>query len=490
MNAEQKYHKKRKGFLLLALALVVVVGIGVLLWSKVQTGEITLGQPTPTATSEYKTTTVRRSDLSVAISGTGTIVTSESVDLRFSVSGTVAEVSVEPGDEVTQGQVLATLGDTAELKQTILDQTLAVKVAEKTLNDLLNGGSAALAQAQADLASAEEAYADAQSNVHYKGDPRCSVSTTQEYYFKYINAKAIADEWESYLNDGNTGYGRDFILQKLTPMRKERDQAYSNYTYCQGYTDQEIEASQADVQLAKAKLDEATKAYDELKASSGIDQAAVDVAQATLDNAILQLAKAQSELAGTTITAPMAGTVTAVNGKAGDDVDTSTFITLADLQEPEVQVNMDETDLENFAVGCAAEVTFDSVPGETFPGTVTQVSPVLVSVSSTNMVQGLVDLQKKEMASGKTLSIGLTASVEVTCKQAKDVLVVPAQALYEPTGQTAYVYVLNDSGVPEKREVAVGLQTIASAEITSGLSEGEKIITSQIESSSTASANQ
>jgi HlyD family secretion protein len=481
MNAAQKHPRKWKSFLLLALALVIIVGIGMTFWQKVQAGELSLVQATPTATSAYKSTTVRRSDISLTISGSGTVITAQSVDLAFSIEGTVGELNVQSGDTVTQGEVLATLSDTSEIKQTILDQTLAVTVAQKTLNDLQSGGSAAVAQAMADQATAAQAYATAKKNVHYQGDPRCAVSKTQEYYFQYISAKREVDVWEGYLNDGTSGYGHDYILEQLTPLRKTRDQAYGNYTFCQGYTDAEIQASQANLQLTKAKLDKANLDYQNLKATSGIDPVELAVDQATLDNAKLQLSKAQTDLAGTTITAPMNGTVTAVKGKVGDDAGTSTFITLANLELPQVQVNIDETDLENFATGCAAEVTFDSIAGETFPGTVTQVSPVLVSVNSTNMVQGLIELQKKQMASGKTLSVGLTAAVEVTCSQAKDALLVPAQALYEPDGQSAYVYVLNSQDQPEKREVVVGLKTVASAQITSGLSEGEKVITSQIE---------
>jgi HlyD family secretion protein len=483
MNEARKHPKKRKGFFLLALALVVVIGIGMTFWQKVQAGEITLVQATPTATSAYKSTTVRRSDISLTISGSGTVITAQSVDLAFSVDGTVGELNVQSGDAVTQGEVLATLGDTSEIKQTILDQQLAVEVAQKALDDLQSGGSAALAQAMADQATAAQAYAKAKTSVHYKGDPRCAVSKTQEYYFQYLSAKKEVEIWEGYLNDGTSGYGHDYILEQLTPLRKTRDQASGNYTYCQGYTDEEIQTSQANLQLTQAKLDSATSVYTSLKTSSGVDPVDLAVAQATLDNAKLQLSKAQSDLAGTTITAPMNGTVTAVNGKVGDDAGTSTFISLANLDLPQVQVNIDETDLENFAVGCAADITFDSIAGETFPGTVIQVSPVLVSVSSTNMVQGLIELQKKQMASGKTLSVGLTASVEVTCSQAKNALIVPAQALYEPDGQSAYVYILNSRGQPEKREVVVGIKTVASAQITSGLSEGEKIITSQIENS-------
>jgi HlyD family secretion protein len=485
MNAKQRQPQKGKSFLLLAIALVVVVGIGLFVWSKVQAGEITLGQATPTATgdaaSSYKTTTIRRSDLALTISGSGTVVTAQSVDLVFSVEGTVATLNVEAGDEVTQGQVLATLGDTATLKQTILDQQLAVQVAQKNLDDLQNNAAGALAQAKADQAAAEQAYAKALKNAHQEGDARCSKSKTQDYYFQYLYAQKAVDLWESYLDDPDTGYGRDFILEKLSPLRAKRDQVHINYTYCQGYTEQEILSSQADLQLTRAKLDKANAVYAKLQASAGIDTDAVEIAQATLENAKLQFAKAQTQLAGTVITAPMDGTVTSVNGKVGDEASTSTFITLSDLHQPQVQVNIDEIDLENFATGCAADVSFDSLPGETFPGVVTQVSPVLVTVNSASMVQGLIELQKQQTTSGNTLSVGLTASVEVTCKQAKDALIAPAQALYEPEGQPAYVYVLNDQGLPEKREVVVGLRTIASAEITSGLSEGEKIITSQIE---------
>ncbi len=485
MNVKQNHPKKGKGFLLLALALVVVAGTGFFLWSKVQAGANLFGNATPTATggtSAYKTTTVRRSDLALTISGSGTVITAQSVDLLFSVSGTVATVNVQPGDQVKQGQVLATLGDTQTLKQTILDQTLAVQVAQKALDDLNSQAAGTLAQAQADQASAEKAYAEAQASAHQKGDARCMPGKTEEYYFKYLYAQQDVDLWQGRLNNPKTGYGQDYILQNLNAARKTRDQAYINYTYCQGYTDQEIDSSQAALQLAKAKLDQANTVLKNLQASSGVDPVTEAIDQATLDNAKLQLAKAQTQLAGTTITAPMNGTVTAVNGKVGDTVDSaSALITLQDLEQPQVQVNIDETDLENFAAGCAASVTFDSLPGETFPGTVTQVSPVLVTVNSSSMVQGLVDLQKKQISSGKSLSVGMTASVDVTCKQVKNALIAPLQAIYEPAGQPAYVYVLNAQGQPEKRNVVVGLTTIASAEITSGLSEGERIITSQVE---------
>jgi RND family efflux transporter MFP subunit len=487
MSEDKKYPTKRKGFLLLTLALLVIVGLGFGAWRTVQTGQLPWTQATSgsvgataTAGAQYKTTTVRRNDIALTVSGSGSVISAKSVDLGFSVEGTVAVLNVQVGDKVTQGQVLASLGDTAAIRQTVLDQQLAVQVAQKNLDDLLSNAPSALAQAQASQAAAEQAYAEAQTNLHQAGDSRCAPAKTEDLYFQVLNASKAVNEWESYLSDGHSGYGKDYILTQLVTLRKKLNQANGNYTYCQGYTQTEIQTSQANLQLAKAKLDQANADYASLKASSGVDSVAVEIARATLKNAQLQLTRAQTNLAGTTITAPINGTVTTLNGKLGDDVTTGTFITLTDLEQPEVQVNIDETDLQNFGVGCAATVTFDSLTGQTFEGTVTQVSPVMVTVNSSSMVQGLIDLQKKTRASGKPLPVGMTASIEVTCKQAKNALVVPAQALYEPTGQPAYVYVLTSQGEPEKRMVEVGLKTIASAQITSGLTEGEKVITTEI----------
>src|SRR5512144_2368570 len=98
MNAKQKHPKNWKGFLLLALALVLVFGTGFTVWRNSQAGNASQAQTTPEASSTYKTTTVRRSDLFLSISGSGTVITAKSVDLMFSVKGTVAELNVQAGD--------------------------------------------------------------------------------------------------------------------------------------------------------------------------------------------------------------------------------------------------------------------------------------------------------------------------------------------------------------------------------------------------------
>jgi HlyD family secretion protein len=267
-------------------------------------------------------------------------------------------------------------------------------------------------------------------------------------------------------------------------MHKERDLAYANLTYCQGYTEQEILESEANLKLAEANLSQAEKTYQDLLAHAGIDPDEVSIAEAEVKNAEAQLKKAQAELEGASLVAPMDGTVIAINADEGEAVtgrnaDESegevVFLTLADLEHPLVRVYIDETDLQSFAVGCSAEVTFDAIPGRVFEGVVTQVSPVLVAMGNVNVLEGLVKLENAVLTPQKTLVLGLSGTVDISCKKASNVLLVPVAAVHEDDS-SVYVYVLNQSGEKEKREIEVGARSSTFVEVRSGLQEGERVI--------------
>ena len=71
----------------------------------------------------------------------------------------------------------------------------------------------------------------------------------------------------------------------------------------------------------------------------------------------------------------------------------------------------------------------------------------------------------------------MTAQVSVLLKQAKNVLMVPAVALGpKRRGDERMVRVLDDKGQPQPRKVTVGINNGASAEILSGLKEGERVV--------------
>ncbi|NPV74998.1 MAG: efflux RND transporter periplasmic adaptor subunit [Anaerolineae bacterium] len=489
MTALKEFFKQKPWLAFVPLVILAAVA-GLIFWFG--------GAPQAAAESPgYQTVSVIRGDLSVEITGTGNLIAGQEVDLGFSTDGLIREIKVHLGDQVKAGQVLATLDEIDQLQIALDDWKLQLNAARKALDDLLNSGDKALAQALKKYAAAKETYEEAKKNLRQPGDARCAPAKTEEYYYNYLYAQDRVNEWEDYLQYGNTGYGVNYILKVLKPMRQERDAAYYNLKYCEGYTEQEILESNANLQLAEANLKKSEAIYQNLLANAGVDPAQVEIARARLKTAEIQVIKAQNDLDGATIVAPIDGTVVALNAEEGQTVVainkiqdassdatiyTSEFITISDLRTPYLDVKIDETDLQNFAVGCPAKISFDAIPGRTFSGKVAQVDPALVTAENVSMVHGLVELKDAEMMPGKPLPLGLTASVEITCSTVQDALLVPVSAWYQSSDGSSYVYVLGDSGMPEKRTVEIGLQGTSYVEIRKGLSEGDSVLISQVKS--------
>jgi HlyD family secretion protein len=461
---------------LFALGFLAAGGLGVLFWMSPHTGSAS----SSAEESTYETFSVKRGDLSISVSGSGTVITEKTADLGFPVEGKVASVTVDLGDRVASGQTLATLDGIKALQLDVENKQLELQTARKELEDLKgNTASASLAQALADRAQVQSDLVTAKSNLHARGDSRCDPNKIITYYFDYLYASGRVNTWQSYLDDGNTGYGTDFILTTLRPMKQEQYYDYVNMTWCEGYTDQEILTSQSNLSMAEAALQAAEKKYQNLLANSGTNPKVVEISEVKVKNAELQVDVARNNLEDVTIISPMAGTVTVINGDADQIItkDDNVFMTVADLDHPLVRVNIDQSDLPSIVLGSSAQVTFDALPGRSFTGTLTQIMPAVASVNSVNVIQGLVVLDSVILPSGKVLPVGLNANVEMISQKADNVLIIPLESLYQPAGQSAYVYVLKPQGEPEKREVEVGLIATAFVEIKSGIEEGEKVIT-------------
>ena len=118
MNA----HKKNVGRRWLwrgAIGLVVLAALGAGAWALFRRGD---------AGPQYVTETVRKGDLSIYVSATGTLQPTNVVDVGSELSGTMARVQASYNDQVKRGQVLAEL-NTAKLDQTIERYTATLRSA-------------------------------------------------------------------------------------------------------------------------------------------------------------------------------------------------------------------------------------------------------------------------------------------------------------------------------------------------------------------------
>ncbi len=461
----------------LVAVLLAAAGGGYWYWTQRQNAAQVSAGP------DYSTSVVRAGSITIAASGSGTLIPADEQDLSFSTSGTLAEVDVQAGDTVAQGQVLAKLANLSDLQDGVDSAQQDLAAAQQELDTLQAGAAANLASAQLDAIDAQKAVTDAKSGLIQPGWARCDKDTTDAYYAQYVHAR----DYLASLGDG--GGSQDYYLNVLLPQKNIVARAQAAYEACARFTQYEIDSSHANLSLAQANLKTAQDRLDLLNQNGGLDPLDLAAAQNKVDNAQLALDQAKEKLDGGTLKAPFAGTVLSVAGKAGDEVDTAAFITVADLAHPQVEFSVDETDMDKVAVGETAAISFDAVPDRTFTGKVTRIYPELVTSGGYQVLQGLIQVDLSGEKDVPTLPKGLNASVELVQASAQNVLLVPVQALIDLGDNSYGVMVVGAQGKPRMKVVEVGLQDAASAEIKSGLSAGDVVTTGSNQASTTGSSS-
>ncbi len=172
-------------------------------------------------------------------------------------------------------------------------------------------------------------------------------------------------------------------------------------------------------------------------------QDAVNTAQATLQQqkdfgtqdainvAQDQLTTAQHNLDNATLTAPHAGTVTAINGVVGGTATTpnnSGFIQIVDMSALQVQANVNESDIGGVALGQTVQFTVSAYGNKTFDGTVSAISPLGQTVSNVVTYPVIVNVDINSLQGANVLP-GMTANVTITTATRSGVLLIPVNAV-------------------------------------------------------------
>ena len=231
---------------------------------------------------------------------------------------------------------------------------------------------------------------------------------------------------------------------------------------------------------SKADYDTALANYQTAQAQIAAVDAQIKQAQLTVDTAGLNLGY-------TRITAPMAGTVVAVVAEEGQTVNanqsTPTIIKLANLDTLTVKAEISEADVVKVKAGLPVYFTILGNPDQRYYATLRAIEPAPESISTDNTTSsgsntaiyynGLFDVPNPD----GTLRIDMTAQVYIVLDSAKNAVTIPASALSKSSGtgkQT--VQVVGADGLPQKREVMVGLNNRVTAQIVSGLTAGDKVV--------------
>ncbi len=430
-------------------------------------------QPGPIATPPA-TVAVSRGDVRELVSAPGELVETQQTDLTIGVDGQLSEVDARPGDAVKKGQVLARLGDESKYQAAASSAHLALLTAQQALDDLRANAPKVTADAHQALIDAQAAYDQANTAQQALSYPRASKERLDGVYNDYqaaLQSVALAqDRYDRVSNLAPDDPRRVDALKALTNAQKQKDQQLGLYNWLSAKpTDQEIADTQAKLDLAKANLDDAMRAWEKVK--DGPDPMALELAQAKIADQERQYAQAQDDLAHLTLTAPYDGVITDVKVKPGDQITAqSVLMTLSNPGALEALVTVVEEDYALIQPGQAVQLYFDAQPDAAVTGRVARIVPSRTAdASPQDPVYIAIDQLPARLAAG------MSVDSSIVIAEKKNVLVLPKALVRARTDGTATVQVWAN-GHKESREIKIGLIGDQTVEILSGLQEGDQVV--------------
>ncbi|MCP4388775.1 MAG: hypothetical protein GY802_10800, partial [Gammaproteobacteria bacterium] len=236
--------------------------------------------------------------------------------------------------------------------QTYLEAQTTVDDVEQTLNNLQTTGSQAdIDAAYAQLILAQNALTRAEDNyAPYANKPDDNL-TKANLQAKLSAAQASYDATVRTYNALTSTATEDDILAAETDLAAAQAQLVAAERVWEAIKDG---IAPDEIAIAEAQLAAAQGAWALVKEAPAPDEIAI--AEAQLANAEAKLVLAQETQAIIELTAPIDGTILDISASAGESIGTNAIITLADLEQPILEVFLDETDLDKIALGFEAEI--------------------------------------------------------------------------------------------------------------------------------------
>jgi HlyD family secretion protein len=170
--------------------------------------------------------------------------------------------------------------------------------------------------------------------------------------------------------------------------------------------------------------------------------------------------------------------VTAVNVQVGQTAPaTLPAMTLVDLSELQIVVNVDEIDVARLAEGQEVTIRLDALPDETVSGYVKHIAPAASQVGGVIVYGVTIVLGDTELP----LRVGMSATAIIVIERLEDVLLVPNWAIRidRDTGRT-FVNLVREDTV-EEIEVEIGVRGEDVSQVLAGLREGDVVVAGDVE---------
>jgi len=255
---------------------------------------------------------------------------------------------------------------------------------------------------------------------------------------------------------------------------------------------QQLQVDNLRTQFERTRMMHEKKLIDDDKfetASKNLDIAVIDLqsSRASLAQFQAQLSQAKDHLSKTSVYSPLDGTVTSLDIKVGEtaissstNIPGSNLMTIANPETMLAEVNVDEADIANIEPGQRGRVFAIAFPDTAVEGAVASIA---VSAKVAEGRQGLSFAVKIRLTDtkGAMLRPGMSCRAEIFAAARDRVLATPIQAIRVEEDLTQkstkrYIFV-EHGGLAKRVEISAGLSDDMYQELTSGVSEGDSVIT-------------
>ena len=358
---------------------------------------------------------------------------------------------------------------------------------ETTLNLQVNQAAINLAQAHADQSTA--CASDASSTACKQAGSQ--VTQAQQSYDSAVNNRTVSlasDKMNLQNLDAQVTAANVSLRQTQASMTSNA--ATSVRTAQESYNSAVIARAKG-IAADESSVSNAQTSLASLQASSATIQTAAgptSAQQAAVESAQIGVEVAKAALDETTLVAPVAGTVAAVNATVGEIAGgssaatdaASSVVTIVPDGEFQVVAAFSEADAIQVQIGQEATVTFDALPDASATGVVTAVDAV--ATTSSSLVTYGVTLSVE--GAPEELRNGMTATVAVIVDSVDDAVWVPATAV-TTTGGVSTVTIRKD-GVDTVTTVEVGLVGDNGTQVLSGVGVGDELVVNDVTSDSSS----
>lgn len=456
-----------------------------------------------------QTATVTRTDIVQEVAATGKMKPNQSVNLGFDKSGRVAAVYVLIGEEVKEGQIIATL-ESGETSADLARAQASLQEEKIKLREIKNTAPVSYNDATRNLdATIKEGFADADNAIRNKSDqffknlpdnPRFEISITSGNFVHYFNVPTetaieinnerkkienILTDWQkriSNINQSNLILEADKTISNLntisvfldkmaeavnsfTSADYTYDTTVSNYKVAISVARSDVSSSISAIVTAKDKLNTAPLLGEGGQFENVLTQ------EAKVSQAQAAVSSLEASLSKSIIRAPFDGIISLQDAKVGGTISAgNTLVSVISQDKMYVEANISEIHIGKIAVGNPVSISFDAFPNEEFYGQVSYIEPGDV------IIDGIVNYKIRVALNNSDARIksGLTVNLKIQTAKKENVLVIPLYAVVKEENQNFVNKLINKNA--QKILVNLGITgNNGLVEILSGLSEGDMV---------------